>query len=414
MGVWKRFLGWFKREVASDEAAEVHATPRTGGGVYYFAPSAQAAMSIATVYRCVQVLSDSVACLHLQYMRLKDGRYQEDTNSPLHYLLTVQPQPEMSVFDFWSMAVKYILLQGDAYIFPRYVMGELTDLVLCSRGSVGHDALNGAYTICDAYNGVYGTFKESEVIHLYLHSADGRTGESVLGHARRTMAIASAGDEETANRFENGGTVRGIVSNEHGVTGFGEYQDKELEKTAENIDDRFSRGERIVSLPGQVQFSQISLSSADMQFLESRKFTVREICRFFGVHPSYVFDDTSTNYKSAEMSNVAFLSSTLNPILKRIEAEFTRKLIPRSLCCKRKFLFDRKGIYSLDLTTLANYQAKTIQNGIYTVNDWRRIENQPEVEGGDTVYMSTNLAPLGSAKLSGSEGGNAANDTNNV
>ena len=151
-----------------------------------------------------------------------------------------------------------------------------------------------------------------------------------------------------------------------------------------------------------------------MQFLESRKFTVREICRFFGVHPSYVFDDTSTNYKSAEMSNVAFLSSTLNPILKRIEAEFTRKLIPRSLCCKRKFLFDRKGIYSLDLTTLANYQAKTIQNGIYTVNDWRRIENQPEVEGGDTVYMSTNLAPLGSAKLSGSESGNAANDTNNV
>ena len=274
--------------------------------------------------------------------------------------------------------------------------------------------MNGTYTICNAYNGVYGTFKENEVIHLYLHSADGRTGESVLGYARRTMAIAAAGDEETANRFENGGTVRGIVSNDHSVTGFGEYQDKELEKTAEKIDGRFSSGERIVSLPGQVQFSQISLSSADMQFLESRKFTVREICRFFGVHPSYVFDDTSTNYKSAEMSNVAFLSSTLNPILKRIEAEFTRKLIPRSLCCKRKFLFDRKGIYSLDLTTLANYQAKTIQNGIYTVNDWRRIENQPEVEGGDTVYMSTNLAPLGSAKLSGSEGGNAANDTNNV
>ena len=414
MSFWNSIKRLFSREEVSDEATEVHTTPRTGGGVYYFTPSAQAAMSIATVYRCVQVLSDSVACLHLQYMRLKDGRYQEDVNSSLHYLLSVQPQPEMSIFDFWSMAVKYILLQGDAYIYPRYVMGELTDLVLCSRGSVGHDALNGTYMVSDAYNGVYGTFKESEIIHLYLHSADGRNGESVLGYARRTMAIATAGDEETGNRFENGGTVRGIVSNDHSVTGFGEYQDKELEKTAENIDDRFSSGERIVSLPGQVQFSQISLSSADMQFLESRKFTVREICRFFGVHPSFVFDDTSTNYKSAEMSNVAYLSNTLNPILKRIEAEFTRKLIPPSLHCKRKFLFDRKGIYSLDLTTLANYQQKTIASGIYTVNDWRRIENQPEVEGGDTVYMSTNLAPLGSAKLSGSESGNTANDTNNV
>ena len=403
MSFWDNIKRLFSREASSDEAPAARATPRTGGGVYCFAPSAQSAMSIATVYRCVQVLADSVAGLRLQYMRLKDGRYQEDVGSPLHYLLSVQPQPEMSVFDFWSMAVKHMLLQGDAYVYPRRVDGQLTDLVLCSRGSVGHDALNGTYTVCDAYGGVYGTFKESEMIHLYLHSADGRTGESVLTHARRAMAIAAAGDEETANRFENGGTVRGIVSNDHSVTGFGEYQDKELEKTAENIDDRFSSGERIVSLPGQVQFSQISLSSADMQFLESRKFTVREICRFFGVHPSFVYDDTSTNYKSAEMANVSFLSSTLDPILKRIEAEFTRKLIPRSLCCKRKFLFDRKGVYSLDLTTLADYQQKTIASGIDTVNDWRRMENQPCVEGGDTVYMSTNLAPLGSAKLAGEE-----------
>lgn len=414
MRLWDNIKRLFSREAASSDAPAVRATPRTGGGVYCYVPSAQSALSVATAYRCVQVLADNVASLHLQYMRMKDGRYQEDTNSSLHYLLTVQPQPEMSVFDFWSQAVKYMLLQGNAYIYPRRVDGELTDLVLCSRGSVGHDALNGLYTVSDSYNGVFGTFKESEIIHLYLHSADGRTGESVLSHARRTFAIAAAGDEETANRFENGGTVRGIVSNDHSVTGFGEYQDKELEKTAENIDDRFSSGERIVSLPGQVQFSQISLSSADMQFLESRKFTVREICRFFGVHPSFVFDDTSTNYKSAEMANVAFLSSTLNPILKRIEAEFTRKLIPRTLCCKRKFLFDRKGIYALDLATLADYQQKTIASGIYTVNDWRRIENQPCVEGGDTVYMSTNLAPLGSAKLSGSGSGNAANDTNNI
>lgn len=407
MSFWKNIKRLFSREDTVAEEPVASRAPRSGGGVYYFTPSAQAAMSIATAYRCTQVLADNVACLQLQYMRLKDGRYQEDTNSPLHYLLTVQPQPEMSAFDFWTTAIKYILLQGNAYIYPRYIMGELTDLVLCSRGSVGHDTLNNTYTISDAYNGVFGTFNESEIIHLYLHSADGRNGESVLSYARRTMKIATAGDEETANRFENGGTVRGIVSNGNSVTGFGEYQDKELERTAEDLDGRFSSGERIVSLPGQVAFNQISLSSADMQFLESRKFTVREICRFFGVHPSMVFDDTSTNYKSAEMSNISFLSSTLNPILRRIETEFTRKLIPRSLCCKRKFLFDRKGIYSLDLATLADYQKKTIESGIYTVNDWRRIENQPEVEGGDTVYISTNLAPLGSAKLSGSEGGNA-------
>lgn len=410
MKKWWDITRFFKRESSEVGTSAPRSTPRTGAGLYYFAPTAKAALSIATAYRCVQLLSDSVAGLHLQYMRFKDGRYQEDKNAPIHYLLSVQPQPELSIFSFWSAAVKLMLLEGNAYIYPRYVLGELTDLVLCSRNSVAHDVLNNRYIISDPYNGVYGTFGESDIIHLYLHSSDGRTGESVISHARRTIGIATAGDEETANRFVNGGNVRGIVSNDKSAVGFGEYQDKELEKTAEDIDSRFQGGERIVSLPGQVDFTQISLSSTDMQFLESRKFTVREVCRFFGVHPSFVFDDTSNNYKSAEMANVAFLSMTLDPILKRIEAEFTRKLIVPSLCCKRIFKFDRKGIYSLDLAALADYQKKTIESGIFTVNDWRRIENQPEVEGGDTVYISTNLAPLGSQKLSGGAAKNNNSD----
>ena len=120
--------------------------------------------------------------------------------------------------------------------------------------------------------------------------------------------------------------------------------------------------------------------------------------------------DTSNNYKSAEMANVAYLSMTLDPILKRIEAEFTRKLIPQSLCCKRIFKFDRKGIYSLDLESMAKYQKLTIESGIYTVNDWRRIENQPLVEGGDTVLVSTNLAALDSEKITQGASKNSSND----
>ena len=352
-------------------------------------------MAVATVYRCVKLLGDSVASLRLQYMRRKNGRYTEYTQSNLHYLLTVQPQPEMSVVAFWSMAVQMMLVLGNAYIYPRRIMGEITDLVLCSPHTVSHDAINSKYHITDSYNGVYGTFDEEDIIHLYLHTSDGRRGESVLSYAARTMQIAASGERETGYRFQNGGNVHGIVSNDNTVTGFGNVQDDQLDNAAESMDVRFQSGERIVSVPGNVEFKQISLSSTDMQFLETRKFTVREICRFFGVHPSFVFDDTSNNYKSAEMSNVAFLSNTLNPILRRIESELERKLISRANCCQEKFVFDRRGIYAMDLQALADYQKKTIESGIYTINDWRRIENQPEVEGGDTVYVSANIKPLG-------------------
>lgn len=368
---------------------------RLGGGYGVFDVGVGSATSVATVFRCVQLLSDRVAGLELQYLRRRGERYVEDEGSAMGYLLSMEPQPEMSAFVFWGAVVQRMLLDGDAYIYPRYVLGELTDLVLCSRGSVSCDVLNGVYGVCDGYNGVWGTFGEDEMIHLFLHSSDGRRGESVISHARRTLGIASAGDVETANRFVNGGTVRGLLSNDRTVSGFGEYADEELSRAAMDVDSRFKAGEGIVSLPGQVDFKQISLSSADMQFLESRKFTVREVCRFFGVHPSYVFDDTSNNYKSAEMATVDFMSSTLDPILRRIECELNRKLIGRGRYGMERIMYDRKGVYSLDLSSRADYQRKTIECGIYTVNDWRRKENQPEVEGGDRVYVSAQWVPMG-------------------
>lgn len=147
-------------------------------------------------------------------------------------------------------------------------------------------------------------------------------------------------------------------------------------------------------MPGQVQFTQMSMSSVDMQFLESRKFTVREICRFFGVHPSFVFDDTSNNYKSAEMANVAFLNNTLNPILRKIEAELLRKLVAPTLATKRKFEFNRQSLYACDLESRGKYWKQVIETGLYTVNELRREENKPDVEGGDTVLVSANLKSI--------------------
>lgn len=394
----KRF---FKREDTSKPVKG--AGPRYGTGLEFIVGGGDPA-SVATVYRCISVLSDSVAGLPIHYMRKKDGRFTVYEGSNLEYLLSVEAQPTMSAYTFWSMAVKDMLLNGNAYIYPRRIQGEITDLVLCRPQYVSHNEWTDRYFICDPYNGVYGDFGEDEIIHIFLHSHDGKKGISVLEHARRTIEIATAGDGETAKRFANGGNVKGIITNDKsGITGYGEYQDEELDDLADDIDEKLAN-KRFASLPGQADLKTISLSSADMQFLESRKFTVKEICRFFGVNPAFVFEDTSTNYKSAENANRDFLVNTLDPILKRIENELTRKLVGRSGMSRERIQYDRSGVYSLDLQSRAAYQKATIESGVFTINDWRRAENQPEVEGGDTVYVSTNLAPLGSKKLYGDTG----------
>lgn len=286
MGFWQHIVNYFKRETKSGAPSYV---PRIGAtSLLIYGDSA--AMCVATVFRCVKLLSESVANLPLQYLKRKDGIFTEVDNARLDYLLNVQPDYAVNAFDFWRQVVQELLLDGNAYIVPVYnpTSMELDRLVLCGRGTVAHDTINDSYDISDIDNGISGRYEEYEIIHIKgLTLRNSKKGVSVLSYARQAMSTAAAGDRETQNRFANGGNVRGFVSNDNSVRGFGEYQDKQLAETAESLDSRFQGGERIVSLPGQVDFKQISLSSTDMQFLESRKFTVIEICRFFSVPPTF-------------------------------------------------------------------------------------------------------------------------------
>lgn len=391
MGWLANILNWVKRESSEKSDSSHERTPRTG---YPWLSTEHGALCVSSVFRCVRLLSESVANLPLQYQRMRGGIFIDDTSSRMHYLLTVQPNPAMNAFDFWASAIQHVLLDGNAYIFPVYYRGELNALFLCSRGTVSCDAATDTYTITDYINGIKGVYRENDVIHLKgrFTSYDGKTGLSVLSHARLTTAIATTGSTETLNRFENGGAVRGLLGkSDKVVSGFGDYQTEQLKRLAKETDDKIQAGQRIIAIPGDLDFQQFSLSSTDMQFLETRKFEVREICRFFGVHPSFVYDDASNNYKSAEMANVEFLSNTLNPMLKQIEAELHRKLIPESLCCKYRFLFDRFELYACDLESKAKYLGNMLATGLYTVNELRKMENRPAVPHGDRAFVSANL-----------------------
>ena len=215
-----------------------------------------------------------------------------------------------------------------------------------------------------------------------------------MEYARLCIDTAGSADREKLTRYENGGAIRGIVTNDRTVRGLGEYADEELGGAAEDMDKKFQMGKRIISVPGQADFKPITATSADMQFLETRKYTDRDICRFFGVHPSFIFDDVATVYKSAEEAKAAFLDMTINPLLIKIETEFHRKLVPKSICCKRRFYFDRKHSFEMDASTKMAFIRSSIENGIYTINDWRKIENRPPVEGGDVCLASANLKSI--------------------
>lgn len=389
MGILKKIQNIFKR---SDESPKYG--PRYGS--YYSQPLGGNPMTVSAVYRCVDLLSNKVASIPFSYQRLKGDIFVDDTNTNLSYLLRVQPNPNMSAFDFWKLLVSQVFLNGNAYIYPELDLDtmEYRALYLLDPNSVAHDVVNDTYTVSDPLTGVFAKFNENEIIHIKNVSRDGKEGLSTVAHARLTTSISITADKESLNRFANGGSVRGFITNDtSSASGYGEYADEELDQMSDDIETRFKSGRKIVAIHGSAKFQQAALSSADMEFLNSKKFNVIEICRWFGVSPALCYAEGS-NYKTAELADTELLSNTLGPLFVRIENEFLRKMVAKRLAFKYRFWFDRNLLYSCDLLTKVDYQTRTIAAGIYTVNDWRTFENKERVADGDTVLVSANLKSI--------------------
>lgn len=391
-----------------------------GGGDAAFSGSDEAAMRIATVYRCCDIVSSSVAMLDLQLLRSRKlningesiSYMSVDSEMNLAEVLA-RPNDRMTSYQLKKNAVVQMLLKGNAYIYKWYSGGEVSKLILLSPDTCTYHKETDTYTVTDRINNIYGDKAADQIIHLRNMSVDGGySGMSILDYAAKVLGIAVETDQQQEDTFKVGSTMRGFISGEGASTvGYGEVQDNQLETVTDRINYEMLGNKRIHYLPGSMKFIPIQLSPADLQIIDSKKWNCLDICRFFGVHPDKVFMQTSTNYKASQNSQTVFMTDTLQPLIKNIEAEFNMKLIAESLVTKLKIKFSVQDYYETDLTSKANYYQKMLQVGALTVNDIRMKEGLEPIENGWKPLVSANLKSLDSDFVDGNLGaGNEGND----
>ena len=405
-------MSWIDRILRREAVEAVQTQPNAVGADYKqnveWVNTDTKAMKIAAVFRAVNLISSGLATLKLEYKR-KDRYHgyfkldESDEGRRLNYLLSVKPNRRLNASVMLKNLVSQILLQGNAYIYPvKGVLGNIEELVLLKPRSVSYDVNADMYTVSDEINRIYGVFPSSEILHFKNVSKDGGyTGGSTISYAALALGIAATSDRETLKRFATGGRFKAFLKNNTSVKGFGEYQDEQLKAHGDDLQEAINRGDDILSVKGDVEVSPLSMSSADMQFLESRKFTILEIARYFNVPPSKLMHDSNSNYKSVEVSNIAFYTEALQPIVTEIENEFAAKLLNEYSYQDYKFSFDLSALYALDLESKARWDKNRLENGLVSVNDLRRERDIKPIEKGDDVYLSVNYAPIGSAKLNG-------------
>jgi hypothetical protein len=95
------------------------------------------------------------------------------------------------------------------------------------------------------------------------------------------------------------------------------------------------------------------------------------------------------------------LQRTVQPDVTEMEQEFNRKLLRREDFGRRRIHMCEQPLLRLDKEAQAKVDQLQLQTGAATVNEIRAQYDRPSVPNGDIVYVSTNLAELGSQKLNG-------------
>lgn len=397
---------FLKRNKKQNKRASETVAPEiryVGAKKYTNVTSSERAMMNSIVYRSMNILSDSVASIPLDvYHKGKDDYWYIDSKNPLHRILTRKWNDRYNAYEALESLVIYAYLYGNAYVLiKRNADYEVTELVLLAPTSVYYNIQNNTYTVNDSYNKVQGTFTADKIIHIKNKSLSGYLGESTVRYAAMALGIANAADQEVMSILNAGGKLKGIVSSESALTGFGSAIDDQVSTIRDNMQAEIDSGKDIITLQSGSQFTPISQTVSDLKLIENKIQTASDIARFFGISMAKLNITTGGNYVASEMENLNFFLDTLQPLLCKIERAFNEKLISDSVASKYKIEFVRQTLpYYSEI--LKNYKTM-LEMGIMSTNDVRKEINKTPVEGGDIIYISTNLQSISNPKVIGTD-----------
>ena len=386
-------MGLFDRIRPQKKAETRSAFDETGVGLAlnfngYSTYKTSQSMTLAAVHRCVSVITNAVSSLPVKlYVIDKDG-YKQEIENDLSYYLSKKPNSKMNAYTFYSLIVKDILLNGNGYALIIREGGRIKGFQYVQAGLVS--PIDMIDHIEYSVTGVKGMVRQEDILHFMNYTDNGVYGISVLTHARRTLGIADYGDKAAENFYKSGGCTSGFLKFD------GPSNQKQRDEmisawnTATGGPNNGPNG--IAVLPANVTYTQLSVNPADAQLLESRKFEVIDICRFFGVSPTKCFDMSSASYSTVEATELAFLNDTLRPLLSKIEMELETKLFKQGEHYDIKF--DVSELLRTDKTSQAQYFTQLFNLGVLSPNDIRKQLDMDAVEGGDIHVAQINLTSI--------------------
>lgn len=320
------------------------------------------AQNLSSVYRCVDLISSTVANLPLNVLYIdKKGNTREQKN---HRLQKVFDNMVMTRYNFMKKLISDVLLRGNAFCYlNRNEQGDVVDITYLETSDVSvywNKQKQELYYQIPFLSKVQ-KIQAFDILHLQNNSSDGIHGQSVLSFAARQLQIAHGAENSAKQIFQSGGQpARGVLSTLSAIS----------KKQKEDIANNWTQSTNgVLVLSGDMKYQALSSNAEEMQLLDSRKFNAIEICSFFGVPPSLLgLGDKTSNVE--DLMNL-FLTTTIQNYISMIEHEFSRKMFSPQSQGKYKIDVDENSMLRMSKSTQSQYFSSLLQNGCLSINEVR-------------------------------------------
>lgn len=354
----------------------------------------QTAQNLSTVYACRRIICETYGGLPMQFIQrdakgaitLRDdlpiAKFFEDGND------------ERCDFGFRETETSHLLFSGNAYAHVVRRSSKsgraqtavdleflLPEQVRATRETSGERRLK--YEVSVPGNSMQTFFvdtgKPQDILHIRGAGPTGLVGQSILTLAGQSLGTSLAMEENWGRFLARGGRVPYVVKRAQPFINDQAYEEWRVKWNA-----AYSDPHNPVLIEGNMEYQQIGISSKDAQLLESRAFSVPEICRWFGVSPSLVFDLSKANYNSLEQLIRSFINFTLAGWMKRWAGDVRRcVLTPEEKAAGIRIRHSTNQIEKGDFQARMSAYSSALGCGIFSINQVLEKEGEEPVPGLD-------------------------------
>ena len=353
------------------------------------------ALQVSAVWSALELLTDNIASLPYYVYERADGIEGHKTlarGTPLWNLLHENPNIRHTPMEMWQYLTMNYLLRGNAYArLDRNELGEVTQIWPLSSDQVEVEVLKDNSVVYKYYyEGMVTVYASNSIFH-WRDKGNGIVGMSRLDYMRSSLDVSIQTQNHSANVFRKSGKRPGVFMVDKLLT---QEQRDAIRQNYRGLVE--GNDDDLLVLEAGAKFEPLNMTPADIQLLETRKYSVEDIARWFGIPGALINDTekTTTWGTGIEQLIQGFYKFRLRPMLESLEQAIERRIYSS----RQRELYT--GEFGLDAILRGSLKdrletgSQAVQNGLMTRNEWRQLENLPAMDGADQLTAQVNLMPV--------------------